>query len=438
VGELTDVRKALLAYLACLQGLWVVGLFAVGIQVGVFNREYPYDTLLFMPGARFTDFTVFYPRLAVFGNAAAFFSPDGYPFTLPAPLLLCQVALWKLTQHPLALYLGIVGLFAGIVGLAAFRLFPNRGIASVLAFAVGTLSFPLLYLLDRGNLEGFVWMAASIGIFCFAKRRYYVAAAFLALATSMKIFPCVLLLLFLAKRRYKEFFAAAAMAVAFTLGSLWVTGPSIVEAGRGILMGLDYNRRMNVLQFRWTEIGFDHCLFTYVKWIAVFCSSNLSSFKTLLPKLLVLYAVVAVAGFLALYAIKLRKMPVLNQVMVLSALSVTLPYSSFEYTLVQMVAPFFLLLLFLVNDVASGQVALRKSDMVALLIPFAVLFAPTSFMILYRVGFGGQIKTAVLLFLVGVCLRAPLPSSVFGENRIGPSLENFGDHDVPDALRSFE
>jgi O-antigen ligase len=127
------------------------------------------------------------------------------------------------------------------------------------------------------------------------------------------------------------------------------------------------------------------------------------------------YSFFAVIGFLVLYLVKLRRMPVLNQVLALTTLSILLPFVSFEYTLVHLIVPFILLLIFLVTDIASGVVPLKRSEILALLIPFAILFAPLSFLIFFSVGFGAQIKALVLVHLVILCLRIPLPSSLFGD-----------------------
>jgi Glycosyltransferase family 87 len=415
-----DVKSSLAVYFACLAGLWAIGLLAVEIQSRVFHRNYyPFNTLLFRPTHRFTDFTTFYPKLSVFGDPQAFFSPNGVMYTYPAPLLIFNVGLFRLSQQPLALYIVGMLIFAALVGVVAFRLIPKgkgtNALAALAALAAGAFSFPLYFLLDRGNLEGIVWIACIVGLYFFVKRRYYFAATLFALAASMKIFPAVLLLLFLAKRRYKEFFVSAALIVTFTLIALWITGPSIIEAAQGLAKGVAEQKKLEGLMFLTREIGFDHCLFSFVKWISLLSTPDLQSFANLIRRALPIYAVSVVVGFLAIYFARLRRMPVLNQIIALVALSIMLPYTSFEYTLVHLIGPFVLLLMFLTTDVATGAVRLEKRQLLALLVPFALLFAPMSFFILLVAGFGGQIKAVALICLVRVCLRVPLPSSLFGE-----------------------
>jgi hypothetical protein len=422
-GE-ADVRKSLVIYIGCLAALWLIALAVVGIRSAVFHCDYPYNTLLFIPARRFTDFTIFYPRFRVFGDPKAFFSPDGYPFTYPAPLLVCFLFLWRFFREPLVAYLALICSFACLVGAVALKALPNRPglrkFAAVAVLAAAIFSFPLFYLFDRANLEGFVWVASAIGLYCFTTRRYYFAAVFLASATSMKIFPGVLLLLFIAKQRYRELALSVISYGAFTLASLWVTGPSIGEANRGIAMGIDYFLRNQILQFRALQIGFDHSVFSLIKWVTFFSVDDIPELNDPLPKLYIPYAVAALLGFGALYGLRLRRMPVLNQVLALSAISVTLPYVSYEYSLVHLIVPFILFVLFLTRDVASEHVVLKKSQILAILLPFVLIFAPMSFLILiHGVGFGGQIKALALVYLVGVTLKVRCPSSLFGELETG-------------------
>ncbi len=77
-----------------------------------------------------------------------------------------------------------------------------RWLTAAAAFATAAFSFPPFFLLDRANIEGLVWIATSLGLVFFVRRRYSSAALLLALAASMKIFSGVLLLLFLAKKQY--------------------------------------------------------------------------------------------------------------------------------------------------------------------------------------------------------------------------------------------
>ncbi len=415
-GE-TTVRRCLIVFLAVLAGLWAVALAVVAIQTHVFHRVYPYDTLFFIPNVRFSDFIDFYPKSAVHENYDFFLSPLTFPFSYPAPLLMCFVSLFHFSQ-PLLGYLVILFVFACILGVSATLMIPRhlgQRRLIVLSSAAAIFSFGFFFLLDRANLEGFVWIATSIGILCFARGRFVPAAIFLGLAASMKIFPGALLLMFIAKRRYRDFVVSLLAVGAFTIGSLWATGPSIAIAAGGVAQGVEYVRQHQILVFQPTEIGFDHSVFGYFKQLAVRITGDVARVDSILPRIYLAYMLLAVLGFAAIYFGRLRHMPVLNHLLALSALSIALPFISYEYTLVHLAAPFIVLVFFLGQDVDSGRAHLTRSQILALLLPYALLFAPLSYLIDHGLGYGGQIKALALIYLIGVASWIPLPSSMFGE-----------------------
>ena len=53
-------------------------------------------------------------------------------------------------------------------------------------------------------MEGFLWVVVALGLTAFVARHHKTAAVLFGLAASMKMFPGILLLLLLARKRYKE------------------------------------------------------------------------------------------------------------------------------------------------------------------------------------------------------------------------------------------
>jgi hypothetical protein len=411
------VRRALWMYLGAITALWIVAGAIVGFRGAVLRKPYPYNALFFIPDVRFTDFTIFNPRFEVFGQGSLFFSLPGFPFTYPAPLLLGFAAFWQ-TPNPLYAYLFTVLIFAAAATVVVLRWVPRRSpVGSLACFAAlaSAASFPLMYLLDRANIEGLVWIAAATGVFCFARGRYTAAAVLLGLAASMKIYPGALLLLFLGKRRYRDFVIGMLAAVVFDVGSLWLAGPRFFETARAIASGMDFFRRTQILEYRRPEVGFEHSLFSCVKQTIHILFSTTERINAVLPRVYFAYAAVAALGFIGLYLLRIRKMPLLNQVFALTALSVTLPFVSYDYTLVHMFVPCALFLLFLVRDAATGAAPITERHALAFLLPCAVLFTPQSYLLIQGIGFGGQVKTAALVALTAAAVLIPLKSSIFGE-----------------------
>jgi len=85
-------------------------------------------------------------------------------------------------------------------------------------------SYPLLFCLDRGNIEIVVFLFLGTFAYFFEKERYLLSSFFLALATAMKLYPGIFALLFLSKKKYKEFALTLLLA-----GAISLMGFSIVQ-----------------------------------------------------------------------------------------------------------------------------------------------------------------------------------------------------------------
>lgn len=92
-------------------------------------------------------------------------------------------------------------------------------------FIITFLSYPFLYLMDRGNLDMLIFIFMAAFALLFKAEKYKLSAVFLAVANAMKPFPFLFLILFLAKKRYKEFFLSLALTIFFIiLGFMFFKG----------------------------------------------------------------------------------------------------------------------------------------------------------------------------------------------------------------------
>ncbi len=416
-----SVSYALKIYLAVLGGLWGVALLFVAVRGFALHQGYPFNSFLLPPSIRFNDFTVYDQRFAAFGQGDQFFSLPGFKFDYPAPMLLGQLAYYKFSSAPLYTYLATVILFALAGGLLATMAIPKSSrvafLAAAAAASTAVFSYPLFFLIDRANIEGLVLVATALGTACFATKRYSSSALLLALAASMKIFPGVLLLLLLAKKRYRDFGMALGTIIAATLASLWITGPTVSRATQGIVEGFAFLRKIQILEYRTEDISFDHSLWALIKQICFRALHDIQGVKALLPHMYIAYGVGAAAVFALFYLTSIRRLPVLNQILALSSLSILLPYVSFDYTLLHLFAPFALLVVVLATDGADGRLVLTKRQLLCLLLPFAVIFTPQSYLVYHVVGYGAQVKTLALLAVIVAAAQIRLPSSMFNELR---------------------
>lgn len=73
-------------------------------------------------------------------------------------------------------------------------------------FILSAITHPMLYLFDRGNIDLILFVLFAGFILCFKKEKYLFGAVLLAIVNAIKPFPVLFLLLFLFKKKYKEFF----------------------------------------------------------------------------------------------------------------------------------------------------------------------------------------------------------------------------------------
>ena len=348
------------------------------------------------------DLLIFRPHFVAF-HTPHFWDAGIYPFTYPAPLGVVYWLLYKL-PHVAALYLAFS--IAALLLWAWF--FALRFTSPAKAFALLVLflaaSWPVRFLLQTSNMEAVVALLLGVGILTALRGRWYVAATLIGVAGSMKLYPLALLGLVLAQRRYREFVWGLVAAAITTIASLAFLGPGILEAQRHIADGLAFLQQRYVLALLPDGLQFSHSLFNLVKlcvfFVAKVQSLPASSTASLMSAALHLYFPLAAITAGLLY-LRIRQMPLLNQVVVLTVCAVLLPPFSLDYTLVQLLVPFGLLCVFAVDTWRKQQ---QPAGLTLCFTCFALLFSTGAyFEIRYR--FAAQVRTLALLVLLAAVLR---------------------------------
>ena len=155
------------------------------------------------------------------------------PFPYPVPSIYAYLFFIRLFPNPLAAYLtfAILSFFVATCcfSLRVKRISPRVAPASR-GLVHSTFGYPLLFLIFRGNIEAVIWVLILLGIVAYTRNRMLTSAILWALATSMKITPGLLFVLFLARRKYRIFAIAIAVTVAFSVLALAGVGPTIRQA----------------------------------------------------------------------------------------------------------------------------------------------------------------------------------------------------------------
>jgi hypothetical protein len=197
------------------------------------GRPYPENTFLFLPSVHFSDFYdvvrdghTLDPYLEYSSAQYPFLALLGYLFSL-------------IPRYHYAVFAATV---CGVLFFGAVHLWvDNWHMSATHVFVIALLSYPFLIAVDRGNFELLVFILLLAFLFFFTRKRYWASALCLSLAISMKLYPAILLVLFVPERKYREMAATIASAAAVTLASLACfnggIGPNLTFLLRGANLG---------------------------------------------------------------------------------------------------------------------------------------------------------------------------------------------------------
>ncbi len=316
-------------------------------QGSVLRKSYPNNTFLFSPVDRFADFYILpsinfdlnpyfrdtpsaqYPLVNVFGYLFSLL-PQKYSFlffaliTSTAFIFLAYMILWG-RENPL----------------------PSK---FILVLSIVILSYPFLFTIDRGNIEILLFVFLLLFLFFFLKNNIGLSAFFLSFAIAMKVYPVVLLLLYVPQKKYREISLSIGLAALLTFGSLALFTGGLFANIQFLVYGSNLSSG-NLILFTGTKnmVQRGVSLFTLFK-IFLIESGRISHIN--MPKFLSLYIKVAVLSFapVAAYVVFIEKI-FWRQVALLIFAMLLLPQISADYKLIHIYLPLFL---FILSEEHSG------------------------------------------------------------------------------------
>jgi hypothetical protein len=401
--KLTELPDALKVFLLLSAGLTILA-FAYTLVCRARGLGLPYSfPYYYVPGNMFQDFYAFHDKFRQWGTPAFFdHSQYGY-FMYPAPLVHVFRFLLGL-HHAQTNFLCLLLLTSAGLVLAFARILRKQGLqlSQCLLFAGATalLSYPLLLLLQRWNIEVLIWLIGAIGVWSFLTGSTNLAAVFFGLAAALKLYPFIFLGLFLPRRRYGGFLLGLATFAAVTLLSLHGIGPTIAAAAHWDSEQIAAFSKYYVGDV-WA-LGYDHSFFGLVKAATLHWHPNYFAWARPFSIALALTSV-------ALYFLRIWSLPLPNQVLALSILSVTLAPLSFDYTLLNLYPAFAMLAALAIQaQRRTAPVPQPVPHLTANMVLFALIFTPQSYLILHGVRYGAQLRAICLIAMLVLALITPL------------------------------
>ena len=358
-----------------------------------------YHQLSSPPSERFGDLTIYQSKYQMFGTEA--FYHTGFPFTYPAPVAFGYKLFFAAGRHAIRAYIIFCTLAFVIPAIFLGRALRRSGASRLATLAfVGTVlatSWPAFLVMDRGNMEVLVWVCLVIAVWAYWTGRGYLAACFFGLAAALKLFPFIFVGLFISRREWRKLTVAILVFLCTSVVSLAFMGPNILEAYRQIAHGIDFFRIEYMSHWRPYENGVDHSIFALVKY-ALFTYFHHPMVGFL--KWLSLYLKVTAIGGVLLYVFVIRKLPILNQILAYSVISILFTAFSGDGTLLHLYYGFALLILL------SFKGHVRGLHPILLLLAFCLSF--DQFLSWHTQLLEGEVKCIALIAALVVTLRNPL------------------------------
>lgn len=368
----------------------------------VLHWHYPFNFPIFNPGAFAYDLLSFQGQFRHFHQADFFTSEGAAGFGYPATAALPYWIFYSFGRFTAVAFYGFSLLVVAISGWLLGRAWVRRGVpARTTAFYLTAcifLSYPFWFQFKDGNMEIVLFALTILGVWMFVRGQGWASATIFGIATAMKIFPFVYLGLFVARKQYGKAAFALLVAVLANFVSTWAVCPLISYSSHRVGAGLHSFRDGIMVVRLFPEGRFDHSLFGLIK----------ALFPTLPGPAIVAhwlnaYLLVAAVTGILLFFLRIRKLPLVNQVLCLTVASILLPPFSLDYTLMHLYISWAMLTLLILDkkDARIPGLALIVGCLV-------LLCAPLSEFIFKGGTFEGQIKSVVLLVLWYAALRYPL------------------------------
>jgi hypothetical protein len=354
---------------------------------------------LFVPRSFLADFLQFRDRFHHFGHPE-FFSAIG-AFMYP-PAMVLPLKPFFMTTHPGRTFVVFVFITGCFFTLCLSRVLHNRGLmfsrALLFATGVGLTSYPLTFVLQRGNSEVFIGILVIFGVWSFYRGHYMLAAICFGFATALKLYPFIFFALFLPRRLYREIFAGAVTAVGATFIALRLLSPHPLYALHWDLaqlgsFGTDFE------SYPWW-LGYDHSFFGLIKLFTL--PWHLSLAAVVRP-----YTWFMAACCLVLYFRRIWKLPLINQVLALSVLAVSITPFSFDYTLISLYPAFAILC-----SMTVGAPDEQQRKLLPYFLLFALILTPQTYLIVRGSAFGAQLRSICLLIMLILAVAKPLTQEV--------------------------
>jgi hypothetical protein len=340
------------------------------------NLGYPYNSFLFRPNDRFMDFLNLYD--STLGKPYLIARADYQHF----PLLYCIAKVFTAVNKNVALFIFLTVFVIAFTCLCLKQLSANKKLENTRDAVIFTFfSYPVLFALDRGNFELWVFLLTALFLICYYKHPR-ISWMILSIMMGLKITCGIFMVLLLADRKYKEIVLSILTTVVLTLTSYTIMQGSIIQNISGHLQNLKLYTDIYVIHNE--GLYFGHSLFGVLK-LLIMSAAPGGLPQVLIGSLLKPYTffVVIAAIVLVAYIVFFEKV-FWKKVAILTISMCLFPYVSGDYKLLYFYLPMFFYINSKVRESMDGVYATL----------FALLLIPKDY---YHLPFMPEVSSSIFL-----------------------------------------
>lgn len=340
------------------------------VRGNYYQEKYPANSFLFMPHFHMSDFIGVrdvHRQLDPYSTNQAVYPPLMFLVTYPVTLIGPDHV--SLDDHYLTEGIVLCLLFYLSIFLICWNLLSHlqRIDRFQYTFVISTLSYPILFLFDRGNLDLVVYPFSTLGLIYLSQKKFSKATFCLTIATALKLLPGVFLILLFKEKKYRHIAASLAGVVLLNLAAALFLKPTFFEVFAQI------KANMSGAYGGWTltdfSAYFNHSLKSFIR-VLDFHLAN-GQYQEGPKPWHRTYSLFSGATFLVIvFSILRLNLDFWKNVTLLAIAGLLLPLFSPDYKLVALLAP---LLIFLKED------RYDRHNLVYVIL-FALLFTPKDFL----------------------------------------------------------
>lgn len=334
------------------------------VQGAYLVKPYPYNTFLFIPADKFMDFF----NLVEFNkNLNPYFqditSPQ-YPLLNYFSYLFSKGEPWMMfiIYNVIVIVPYVYFVFRSLDG-------PDKIVVYIRSFVLVFMSYPFLFSVDRGNFETMLCVFLMFFIFFYKSKNYLASALFLSMAISMKMFPVVLLLIYISDEKYKTALSTVSLTAIISLVCLSLFDGGMLKNLYALVSGANLSNNPNVYTFTGDNnmVQRGVTLFTLCKVLFV-QAGFIGGIKMAIFLKLYQIAMICIFAFVAIYIVFIERV-LWRRMAVLVAVMLIFPHISADYKMIHIMIP----LLMFVNYEKGG-----RFDLIYVVI-FALLMIPKDY-----------------------------------------------------------